>query len=448
VGDPFHGLACLQITHGCQAWFSWAPLGRRSEIRLDRILRGLANPETRWREAKPKEQEKTMPPLARRNLFHDKIRLAVTLTGITFAVLLVVVELGLFLGFSTTTSSLIDRSRADFWIASRNVPYIEQGAPFSERKLYQVRATPGVASAEKYIVRFAGWKHHDGGQETVQVVGFNVGESSQRVSGGRAEESGQLMGGPWNITSGSVADLNAPNAVMVDDLYWKKLGITRVGEVFEINGYRARVVGTTHGIRSFTTSPYVFTTFKNAQNFGLLREDQTVFILVRAATGTDLKELQRDIESHVSDVDVLTTSQFSHMTRSYWMFTTGAGMAVLLAALLGLIVGIVVVTQTIYATTMDHLREYGTLKAIGAPNSYIYRVILQQAAMSAVMGYALGIGVSLFLVRSSAQGGIAILLPWSMAALIFALTLLMCGIAAAVSINKVTTLDPAMVFRN
>ena len=83
-----------------------------------------------------------MPPLARRNLFHDKIRLAVTLTGITFAVLLVVVELGLFLGFSTTTSSLIDRSGADLWIASRNVSYIEQGSPFSERKLYQVRATP------------------------------------------------------------------------------------------------------------------------------------------------------------------------------------------------------------------------------------------------------------------------------------------------------------------
>ena len=159
-----------------------------------------------------------MPPLARRNLFHDKIRLAVTLTGITFAVLLVVVELGLFLGFSTTTSSLIDRSRADLWIASRNVSYIEQGSPFSERKLYQVRATPGVASAEKYIARFASGKHHDGGYESVQVVGFNVGELPQQASGGRAGESGQVMGGPWNITADTVADLNAPDAVLVDNL--------------------------------------------------------------------------------------------------------------------------------------------------------------------------------------------------------------------------------------
>jgi putative ABC transport system permease protein len=374
-----------------------------------------------------------MPPIARRNLFHDKIRLAVTLTGITFAVVLVVVELGLFLGFSTTTSSLIDRSQADLWVASRHVPYIEQGAPFSERKLYQVRATPGVASAEKYIARFASWKRPDGGHESVQVVGFNIDQS---------------MGGPWNIVSGSVADLKAPAAILVDDLYWKKLGITRLGQVFEINGYRARVVGTTHGIRSFTTSPYIFTTFKNAQDFTNLREDQTVFILVRALPGENLIELQRTLENRLLDVDVLTTSQFSNMTRSYWMFTTGAGVAVLLAAVLGLVVGIVVVTQTIYATTMDHLREYGTLKAIGAPNSYVYRVILQQAGMSAVMGYAMGIGVSLFVVHGAQQGGAAILLPWQMALAIFGLTLVMCGVAAAVSINKVTTLDPAMVFRN
>lgn len=385
-----------------------------------------------------------MPPIARRNLFHDKIRLAVTLTGITFAVVLVVVELGLFLGFSTTTSSLIDRSGADLWIASKRVPYIEQGAPFSERKLYQVRATPGVASAEKYIARFAGWKRPDGGHESVQVVGFNVGQADN-VPLGKPEK---VMGGPWNVTAGSVADLNAPDAVLVDDLYWKKLGITHVGEVFEINGYRARVVGTTHGIRSFTTSPYVFTTFKNAQDFTNLNEDQTVFILVRAMPDVNPQQLQRTLQNRLHDVDVLTTARFSGMTRSYWMFTTGAGVAVLLAALLGLVVGIVVVTQTIYATTMDHLREYGTLKAIGAPNSYVYRVILHQAGMSAVMGYALGITVSIFVVRGAEQGGAAILLPWQMAALIFGLTLLMCGIAAAVSINKVTHLDPAMVFRN
>jgi putative ABC transport system permease protein len=373
-----------------------------------------------------------MPPLARRNLVHDKVRLAVTLTGIVFAVVLIVVELGLFVGFTVTTSSIIDHSNVDLWVVSKGTPYIEQGAAFSERKLYQVLATPGVASAEKYIVRFTQWKTPEGAQESVQVVGFNPYHA---------------IGGPWNVVEGRVEDLKTPDAIMLDELYKKKLGVTKVGETFELNGRRARVVGFTRGIRAFTTTPYVFTSFKNAQAYSDLSEDQTFFVLVRALPGTSIPNLQSRLEARVKDVDVLTTAKFSSMTRIYWMFTTGAGVAVLIAALLGLVVGVVVVAQTIYATTMDHIREYGTLKAMGAPDGYIYRVIIAQAGMSAVAGYVLAMIVSVFIVRASRSAGAAILLPWQMAIGLFFLTLLMCVSAAVVSINKVTSLDPAMVFR-
>ena len=128
-----------------------------------------------------------MPPLAERNLFHDRVRLAVTLTGVVFAVVLIVVQLGLYVGFSRTTTALVDNSRADLWVVSKNVPYIEQGVPFSERKLYTVRATPGVAEAEKYIVRFSRWKRDDGQEEAIQIVGVNP-EST--------------MGQAWNIVAG------------------------------------------------------------------------------------------------------------------------------------------------------------------------------------------------------------------------------------------------------
>jgi len=373
-----------------------------------------------------------MPPLAQRNLMHDKVRLAVTLTGVVFAVVLIVVELGLFVGFTVTTSSIIDKSRVDLWIVSRGTPYIEQGSAFSERKLYQVLATPGVASADKYIVRFSNWKTPEGAEEGIQIVGFNP------YSG---------IGGPWNVVEGSIEELKTPDAVMVDEIYKKKLGVTKVGETFEIDGRRARVVGFTRGIRAFTTTPYVFTSFKNAQGYTRIGEDQTFFILVRGVPGTDMAALQERLGSRLHDVDVLSTSRFSSMTRIYWMFTTGAGVAVLIAALLGLVVGVVVVAQTIYATTMDHIREYGTLKAMGAPNSYIYRVIITQAGISAVAGYGLAMFVSVFIVHASRSGGAAILLPWQMAVGIFFLTLLMCVTAAVVSINKVTSLDPAMVFR-
>ena len=145
-------------------------------------------------------------------------------------------------------------------------------------------------------------------------------------------------------------------------------------------------------------------------------------------------------------MDVWTAAEFSRMTRVYWMFTTGAGIAVLLAALLGLIVGVVIVAQTIYATTVDHLREYGTLKAIGASNGYLYTVIIQQAVISGAIGYVLAMGVSWFVVRGSAHRGAAILVTWPLALGMLGLTLLMCVGAALVSINKVTRLDPAVVF--
>jgi len=190
-----------------------------------------------------------MRTLAWRNLVHDKVRLTVTVTGIVFAVVLIIVELGLFLGFTTATSSLIDRSRADLWITAPRVPYIEQGVPFSERKLATVLATPGVADAAKYITRFTQWKRPDGRQESVQVVGIDL-------------RSG--LGAPWNLVQGTLDDLRRPEAIFVDEIYREKLGVDRIGQTVEIRGRRARVAGFTRGIRAFTTSPYVFTTFKNA----------------------------------------------------------------------------------------------------------------------------------------------------------------------------------------
>ncbi len=373
-----------------------------------------------------------MPPLAQRNLFHDKIRLTVTLTGIVFAVVLIVVELGLFVGFTVTTSGLVDHSKADLWVTSKHVPYVELGVPFSERKVYQVRAVPGVEEAQKVVTRWGQWKRADGREESVQIVGVNPDSTMEQ---------------PWNLVQGSVQDLKHPDAVIMDDMYKDKLAVHHLGEVFEINGRRARIVGFTHGIRSFTTSPYVFTTFKRAQEYINLPEDQTIFILVKLAPDANVEQVRQAILGSVQNVEVFTSHEFSRMTQFYWMFTTGAGVAVLLAALLGLVVGFVVVAQTIYATTMDHLREYGTLKAMGAPNSYVYKVIIKQAAMSAIIGYVLGMIVSAFVVRASQSGGAAILLPWPMAVGMFFLTLAMCVGAALVSISKVTSLDPAMVFK-
>ena len=373
-----------------------------------------------------------MASLAVRNLLHDKVRLAVTLTGIIFAVVLVAVQTGLFLGFTTTTSNVIDNSRADLWVVSKGAQYIEVGMPYSEKKLYHTLAVPGVAEAEKYIVRFSQWKKPDGSNASCEVIGFDPDSD---------------MGGPWQLSEGDVHSLKLPDTVIVDRFYARKLGVTHLGQTVEIRDVRARVVGFTEGIRTFTTSPLVFTSYKNAQRYSGMDTGQTVYILVKAAAGVAPEQLRRVLAARLTDVDVWTTREFSNMTTHYWMFSTGAGITVIMAAVLGLLVGVVVVAQTIYAATIDHIREFGTLKAMGATNGYIYRIILRQAAISAAIGYGAGISIASMAAASSAHGGANILLPIPVRAGLFGLTLLMCVGAAMVSINKVTKIDPAMVFK-
>ena len=173
-----------------------------------------------------------------------------------------------------------------------------------------------------------------------------------------------------------------------------------------------------------------------------------MYLLVRAAPGLDAAALARRIEATVPGITAQTTDDWRGAQQHYWMFGTGAGITVLIAAGLGLLVGVVVVAQTIYAATVDHIREFGTLKAMGATNGYIYRVIIEQAVISAVGGYAIGMAIGPDRVaRCSQRGTTAILLPWPLAAALFAITVVMCVLASIVSINKVMRLDPAIVFK-
>lgn len=374
-----------------------------------------------------------MSNLAWKNLIHDKVRLAVTLTGTVFALVLILVQFGLFLGFMDTTSNVVANSKADLWVAATGIPHVNGGAPIPARKRYQVLAVAGVQMAEKYLLQFSTWKLPEGSQETVQVVGFNLDAP---------------VGGPWEITQGALDDLRGEDTVLIDEAYRVKLGVTGLGHVTEINGHRARVVGFTRGVLSFTTAPYVFTSFKNGLNyFGNLRPDESLFLLVRVAPGASVNAVKRAIQEQVSGVEVFTNDEMRRKTQFYWLFSTGAGITTLLGAALGLVVGIVVVAQTIYASTVDHIREFGTLKAMGAANSVIYRVIILQAVISAVAGYAVAIVIGWAVARNSAETGAEILLPPEMAAGTFAAALLMCILASVVSIRKATSIDPALVFK-
>jgi putative ABC transport system permease protein len=370
--------------------------------------------------------------LALRNMVHDRIRLAVTLVGIVFAVVLIGIQLGLFIGFAETTSALIDHAGADLWIMAPGTRNIDQAVAIPERRVYQALAVPGIRDAAKLVTEFTLLQRPDGGNETVIVVGFDP------ILG---------LGAPWHAEEREVRKLAYAGTVMVDELYREKLGIERMGQIVEISGKRAQIVGFTHGIRSFTQSPYIFASLETAHGYSRLRSDQTKYVLCRIAPGADPAEVRAALAARLPDLEVLTSAEFSRRTQGYWMFTTGAGLALLVAALMGIAVGSVVVSQTLYATTIDHLPEFGTLRAIGASRRYLYGVILRQALLSAVIGYALGIALTAMLVYLARHAGPAILLPPGLAVGLFILTVAMCVGAALISIHKVTRVDPAAVFK-
>ncbi|WP_257387799.1 ABC transporter permease [Tahibacter caeni] len=370
--------------------------------------------------------------LAWRNLSHDRARFVVTLVGVLFAVLLMGVELGLLLGFARTTSGLVDHTDADLWITPAGTTNVDIAGRLDERRRFEALAVPGVAQVDQLMMQFAFWRKPDGGTESVSIVGFNLATGQGR---------------PWNLVQGAIEDLQQDDAVIVDRLYAAKLGVTALGQTVEINNRRARVVGFTAGIRTFTQSPYVFTTHRNAQRFTFFRPDQTTYLLVRLRPNSDAAAVRDALQARLGRVDVRFAADFARAAQRYWLITTGAGSALLLAALLGLVVGIVIVGQTLYATTVDRLPEYATLRAMGAPNRYLYRVILKQAAISAVFGFAGGMLLVGLVVLASTGSTVAVAMPPGLIAVLALLTLCMCALGALVSIRRVTRIDPTSVFQ-
>lgn len=370
--------------------------------------------------------------LAWRNLVHERSRFVITLTGIVFSVVLMGIQLGLLIGFSLTTSGIIDNTDADIWLTPKGTSNVDIAGRQATRWRQQALALPEVDSADYYLMQFSLWRKPTGGSEGVMLVGFNL-------ANGR--------GGPWLLDEGRIEDLQQDDGIIIDRLYADKLDVQHLGQTVEINNQRARVVGFTNGLRTFTQTPYVFTTYRNALKFSRVPDDETSYVLVKLRHGADRDRVIATLRAQLPLVDVWSREEWSNRTRMYWMITTGAGAALLLAAALGLVVGIVIVGQTLYASTVDRIAEYATLRAMGAPNQYLYSVILKQALFSAVLGFLFGITITLLASWRSMGGNVPIMVPWWAVLIIALLTVFMCLGGAIASIRRVLVLDPSSVFK-
>jgi len=371
--------------------------------------------------------------LASRNLFHDRLRFVATMIGIVFSVVLVMVQMGLYLGFGDMVTRMIDHADADLWVMRRGTKCFEDPSLIDARKQPAYQAISGVASAEPLVIGFSDWHMANGAITPVFIVGSNLSDRGPGLK-------------PWDITAGSLDSLSREHEVAVDRTYHDRLGISGLGAKAEIRGHSVKVGALTDGIRSFTTTPYVFVDMSRARAYVGIPKNFANYFLVKLKPGADAAAVARAIEQQSPQYEVLTTAQFRDRSRTFWLFGTGAGAALFAGALLGVIVGTVIVAQTLYSSTKDHIDEFATLRAMGSSNRYIYTVIVYQALLNAIVGFCFAALIGMAVVYFTRSGALPVVItPWLMAA-IFLLTVVMCVLSAFTAILKVVRIDPVVVF--
>ena len=315
---------------------------------------------------------------ALKTLLSNRSKLMTGVVGVVFSLVLVNVQGGLYLGLMKKASLLIDLSDADLWITHQLVENVDLAREIPESWQQRTRSVPGVKAAVPYIVGKGTASVANGHMEDVWVIG---------------SDPDSMLGSAWGFVEGSRADLRRPYGVSFDEVDSEKLGHPGIGDWFEVNGLRTRFVARTNGITGFITMPYLFTTYDTARNMVRMPSGLTSFILVRLRSGIDPSQVKQLIQSRIPDAGVYLPSEFATLSQNYWMKRTGIGISFGAATLLGLMVGLTVVGQSLYAMAIDHLKDYATLKAIGARDSDICRVILIQTLWIGIAGSICGMGL-------------------------------------------------------
>jgi len=296
-----------------------------------------------------------------------------------------------------------------------------------------VRSIPGVARADNLIVWFMNIALPTGAIEGTEIY---------------ALEDFTTWNMPWNVAEGDLRDLRRGNYFFLDSSATKRYGPFQVGEYREILHRRLKIIGRTVDAKSFTTTPLSFMDYRLAQSLNPsdLRGN-TTYILVKLAPGANVEAVRADIEHRLPYNDVFTRSEWAQRSRSYWVDSTGLGLNMYLTVFLGCLVGIVVVAQTLYTSTMEHIREFGTVKAIGGSNRQIYGILGKQATIAAVVGFALG-ALQAYAIRPLIYKiDLKLVIPPALSVIVFFGAIILCLSAAMISFRKVAKIDPALVFR-
>jgi putative ABC transport system permease protein len=373
----------------------------------------------------------TLGVIGIRMMFHDRLKLVGTLFGVVFAVVLGNFQVGTFLALVNKNRMFVENANVDVWITPPGTRQFQGGTPLTDAQLNRARATPGVAWAEPLLVQTAQLKLPNGGGEPVSLVGTRAP---------------RFAGGPWNVVVGSTDALLQPGAVIFEDAEREKFGGLNLGSTRELSGHRVQAVGFTWGLLPFAPA-YAFAEQTLAREILKQPADKHTFLVVGAAPGESKTELRARLQEALPDTRVMTREEYLAEILHYILTATQIGMSFGTSTFMGLLVGLITVALSMFSSVVDNMRQYGTLKAIGATTGDLARLLFVQAMVYGVVGSLIGLGMMSALVQGIRNAQLTPILPNLSIAITFGSMIAVCLMASVLALLRLRQLEPAMVFR-
>ena len=375
--------------------------------------------------------------LALKMLIGDRGKYWMLLSGLTFSTLLMTQQSSVFCGIMIWTTGTIRNVRAPIWVVDKTVQQVNEVKPLRDTDVGRVRCVEGVLWAMPLFSGLVQTKLPDGSFKFVQLIGL---------------DATTMVGRPAQMIKGRIEDLRLPNTVVIDTLGVQRLSVDQekpiqIGDIFEINDREARVVGICKTERSFTGTPYVFSTYEQALEYAPKTRKMLSFVIAEPAPGKTAEEVAKQIEKE-TDLKAFTKENFFWETIHWYFKNTGIPISFGTTIILGFIVGIAVCGQTFYSFILDNLKHLGAFKAMGASNGLLTVMVITQALAVGFLGYGCGLGLSaLFGFSVLQKGQPPFYMPYQLPFITLFAILLICIFAALLGIRKIRQLEPAIVFR-
>ena len=373
--------------------------------------------------------------VALKMLFGDRAKYLMLLCGLTFAVMLIVQQGSIFWGLMIWSQSSISNLNVPIWVTDPGISQVDEVKPIADTAVDRVRSVPGVEWAVPLYKGLLRARLSNGEYHQITLTGL---------------ESSTLIGRPAEILEGRFEDILQPDAVALDQWAVKRMGgptVIKIGTIFELNDKLARVVAIAKTQKSFTNIPVVYTTYERAIRY-VPRERRTLsYVLAKAKDGVPVEEVTKRIQEQTG-LGAFTAEEFGWKTIWWVLKNTGIGINFGTTILLGFIVGMAIAGQTFYLFTVENLRQFGALKAMGASTFALSRMILLQAFTVGLTGYGVGIGLAtVFGFLTAQNGGLPFIETWQLLLLVLVALLAICTFSALISIIKLARLEPGIVFR-